>query len=902
MTRPRKLSPPRVAGALLAACLPSGTTRETVLGDLHEAFLDIAEAGLPRYKRLRQAKLWYWRQTFTLMKRYSLRRIGKRVQRFGPTASSSKKHSQQPSRGPLMNDIWKDIQFAGRLFVRSPGFTLASVFVLAIGIGAVTVMFSTLNSVVLQPLPFENPSQLVWMWGSSETRPRNTVSAVNYWDYRDEAEAFESLAAILTFTPRVILTGDDEPERVLSTRVSSNFFSTLGVSPQVGRSFLLEEEQTGAANVVVISDGFWQRRYGGDRDIIGTSITLNGEPFEVVGVLPPEFGFRDGVELWFPMQQEADFTQGRGNNNFSIFGRLNAGVPIGQAQAQLDMIASRLEAEYPETNDGWGVTLQSMHEVLVGGARSSLLIMLGLVGLVLLIACANVASLSLARAMTRTTEVAVRFSLGAARSRVIRQLLTESVLVALAGGAGGLAVAYLSLSALKTWGPANLPRLDTVGLDATVLVFTFAVSLLASLLFGVVPALRSTKLPLSETLKVGGTRGTSHGRATFRNALVVTQVALSLMLMVASGLLVRSYLRLQGVDAGFDAEHVLRAEIQLPTWRYQASEEIAGAWSQLHESLLAMPGVLSVGAVDQVPIRSGGTWNTIYPVERPPTNAAERAQFGAQRRFASDHYFETLGIPILTGRAFEPVDRAGSSGVVIINATMAERWFPNENPLGKELFVWGQNWQVVGVAANIREFGLARDFTPVFYMASRQVTPDRMQLLIRSAGEPLELAASLRRTVWDFDSSIPISGLETMESRIAGSLAQPRFRMLMVGLFAGMALILASMGLYGVLAFFVRQRIHELGIRVALGAAPRNVIGLVLRRGMVLVGFGIGIGLLGGLAGGRVMRSLLFDVAPTDVFTFGGVSLCLAVVGLIACIVPARRAVKVDPQEVLRVE
>jgi predicted permease len=801
-----------------------------------------------------------------------------------------------------MKDVWKDLKFAGRLFIRTPGFTFASVLVLAIGIGAVTVMFSTLNSVVLQPLPYESPNELAWMWGSSETRPRNSVSAINYWDYRDEAETFESLAAALIFSPRVILTGENEPERVLSTRVSYNLFTTLGVSPQIGRSFLLEEEQAGAANAVIVSDGFWQRRYGGDRSILGTPITLNGEPFEVVGVLPVNFQFRAGVHLWFPMQHETGFTQGRGNNNFSIFGRLDDGVTIQQAQAQLDIIAQRLETTYPETNDGWGVTLESMHEVLVGGARSSLVIMLGLVGLVLLIACANVASLSLARAMTRTTEVAVRFSLGAARSRVIRQLLTESALVALAGGAGGLAIAFLGISALKSVGPANLPRLDTVGIDATVLVFTFGISLIASLLFGVFPALRSTTISLSETLKVGGTRGTSHGKAGFRNALVVTQVALSLMLMAASGLLVRSYQRLQGVDPGFDTESLLQAEIQLPTWRYQAPEEIASAWSQLHDRLLAIPGVTSVGAVDQVPVRQGGTWNTIYPVERPPTNAAERAQFGAQRRYASDDYFDALGIPILTGRAFESTDRAGDAAVLIISATMAERWFPEENPLGKELFVWGQNWQVVGVAADVREFGLAQDFTPVFYMASRQVTPDRMQLLLRTAGDPLDLAADLRRTVWDFDRSIPISGLETMEARITGSLAQPRFRMMLVGIFAGMALILASTGLYGVLAFFVRQRIRELGIRVALGAAPRNVISVVLQRGMVLVGIGIAAGLVGGFAGGRVVQSMLFDVAPTDVLTFGGVSLCLAAVGLIACILPARRAMKVDPQEVLRVE
>ena len=889
------MPPPRIATALLAACLPPGTVRESVLGDLHEAFLNLTESGQPSRTRLCRAMLWYWREAFGLGVRYLLRRFAR--------PRSLPRHSlHKPVRKTMMNDFFKDIRFASRLFVRSPGFSVATVLVLAIGIGAVSAMFSTLHSVVLRPLPYEDPRQLVWAWGSSEQIPSNSVSALDYWDYREQADVFESLGAVLVFAPRAIISGGDEPERVLTTRVSHNFFSVLGSAPQIGRSFLPEEEQAGAANVVVISDGFWKRRYAGSRGIVGKTVTISGQPYQVIGVMPPGFEFRRQIELWYPMQREADFTRGRGNNNFNIVGRLRQGASIEAAQQQIDTIARRLEETYPQTNEGWGLRLEPLHETFVGDARASLVMLLGLVGLVLLIACANAASLFLARAMTRSTEVALRLSLGAARWRVIRQLLTESGLVALVGGAVGLLLAYLGISALKSLGPPGLPRLESIGIDATVLAVTLTLSLLASLAFGIVPALRGTNLSLSETLKAGGARGSGHRRAGLRNALVVAQVALSLMLMIASGLLMQSYLRLQGVEAGFNAEHVLRAELQLPEWKYGSRPAIEQAWSDLHERLRALPAVTSVGAIDQAPIRSGGTWNTIYPADRPPKDAAQRAQFGAERRFASDDYFSTMGIPILMGRALQPSDRLGSSAVVVISDTMAQQYFPDESPLGKELVLWRRNFEVVGVAGDVREFGLAEGFPKLFYLPSRQATPSRMELLIRTSGDPLQLAAALRKAVWEIDAEIPISGLQTMESRISGSLARPRFRTFLVGMFAATALLLALMGLYGVLAFFVRQRHRELGIRIALGASPGKIIGLVVRKGMTMVGIGIGLGILGGFTVGRLMQSLLFEVAATDAFTFGGVSLCLAAVTLAACIVPALRAVKVDPQQVLRVE
>jgi predicted permease len=803
-----------------------------------------------------------------------------------------------------MKDSWNDIRFASRTFRRSPGFTLASVLVLAIGIGAVTLMFSLLNSVVLRPLPFQDPERLVWIWSTNQARgvTANSTSALDYWDYREQAQGLESLAAFLVFRPRAIITGQAEPERVPSTIVSHNLFATLGVSPELGRSFLLEEERAGEQNVVVISHGFWQRRLGGDRAAVGTSMTINGEPYQIIGVMPQGYDFPDDVELWFPMQSRVPFTQSRGNNNFRVIGRLAESVSIEQAQGELQMIAGRIAEAYPETNESWSVRIESLHERFFAGARSVLLIMLGLVSLVLLIACANVASLALARATARISEIAVRFSLGAVRGRVVRQLLTESVLLAALGGIGGLILALAAMNALKSLGPATLPRLQELGLDATVLGFTFAVSLITSILFGVVPALRGTKLSLSDALRAGGTRGSSAGRSGFRNALVVTQVALSLILMVASGLLVRSYLRLQSVETGFQPQRLLQADVQLPSWKYQSNEEIEQAWSLIHQRVAALSGVVAVSSIDQQPIRSGGTWNTVYPADRPPTSTTDRDRSAGDRRMIMEGYFSTMGIPVLAGRDFSAIDGPASTLVMIIGQTMANRFFPDEDPLGKQIVLWGSNWDVVGVVGDVKEFGLAADIPNVFYIPARQVGPPRLQLMVRTRGTPTDLAPALREAVWEIDREIPISGFQDMETRIANSLSQPRFRMILVGLFALVAVILAATGLYGVLAYFVRQRTRELGIRVAMGADPTSIIVLVVRKGMTLVTLGIAVGLLGGFAGARVVGSLLYDVSATDAVTYGSVSLCLLAVSLVACVVPARRAVKVDPQEVLRAD
>jgi predicted permease len=875
--------------------------RGTILGDLQEAYAEKVRVSGSGRAGLRKADRWYWWQALTIGSRYSLKRTAPALRGGRPFIPESEPLTRKPRFG-AMKDIVKDIRFALRLFVRNPGYTAASVMVLAIGIGAVTLMYSTLNSAVLRPLPFEDPDQLVWVWSANDVRNSNSTSALDYWDYREQTEALQSMAAILVFTPRAIITGGEEPERVSSTLASHNLFSTLGVAPQLGRSFLLEEERNGDQNVVVISDGFWQRRLGSSREVIGSSVTINGEPYQVVGVMPVGFDYPNGVELWFPMQARNQYTQSRGNNNFNMLGRLADGISIEQAYAELNTIARRLERQYPETNEAWRVRVVSLHERYFAGTRSTLLIMFGLVGLVLLVACANVASLALARATARGTEMAVRFSLGALRTRLVRQLMTESVIVALAGGAVGLLLARLGISALKSMGPGNLPRLDQITIDGSVLLFAFVLSLMTSLLFGVVPAFKGTGLGLADTLKAGGARGFSQAKSRFRSALVVAQVSLSLMLLIASGLLIRSYSQLNEVDPGFPEEGILGAELQLPDWKYESPEESGQTWELLYDRVGALPGVISVGSIDQPPIRSGGTYNTIYRTDNPPASAAERAEMSGQRRIASAGYFETMGIPLLSGRVFDRNDRVGTPNVVVISATMAEYFFPNEDPLGHDLFVWGMNYQVIGVVGDVKEFGLEADFPRVFYMSGDQFPRIQSNLFVRAAGNPLELAPALRRAIWEVERDIPISGLEVMESRLSRSLAQPRFRMVLVALFGVVALILAAMGLYGVLAYFVRQRARELGIRIAMGARPGNVMGLVVAKGMTLVGLGILVGLAGGFAGGRVLDSLLFDVSATDALTYGAVSLFLVVVALLACMVPALRALRVDPQEVLRVE
>ena len=885
-------TPPRFADWILTRLAPRHI-RGDVLGDLHEEYRRQTVTQLSRSK----AQLWYWRQVIgTIVLYRSARRSGKPY----PTANFEKLHGEEQGRlRKMIGDCLNDARFAMRAFRRSPGFVLAAISVLGIGVGAVTLMFSTLYAVVLRPLPFADPERLVWAWGTSEQRPENSVSALNYFDYRDQASGFESLAEFLVFTPPAVLTGDGEPERVVSNYVSPNLFSTLGITPHVGRGFVYDDERAGAENVVVLGYGLWQRRFGGSRDALGTAVIVDGSPHEVVGVMPPGFDYPGGVDLWFPARTDAFYAQGRANNNFFVVGRLRDGVAIEQTQSQVDVIARQLQEAYPDTNEGWSLTLVPLHERYFANLRPALLILMGTVGFVLLIACANVASLSMARATTRSTEMSVRLALGAARGRIVRQLLTEHFLLAIGGGGLGLFLATLGIGALRTLGPATLPRLDTVGIDGTVLVVTLCVTIVTGFLFGVVPSLKGTSVSLSGALRTGGGKTQSASKA--RSTLVVAQVALSLMLLISSGLLVRSFVALQRVDPGFQTEGMLLAELQLPGGRFANPEQINQGWDEVIRRVRGLPGVIGVGAIDQAPVRMGGTYNNVFAQGREPANLADYTP--AQRRFVTEGYFGSLGMHLVAGRDFEATDRMGASRVTVINEQLALQLWPNENAIGKSV-VWSPvPMEVVGVVAGSREFGPAAPIPAMFYVPVRQSAGrTTLRIMIRTTGDPMTVAGMLRDAVWEFDRNIPVSGLQTMQDRIASSLSQPRFRTLIVGLFAVIALVLASLGVYATLAYFVRERTYELAVRMAVGATARNILGLVVRNGMGLVGIGVVLGLAGALGVTRVLRRFLFDIAPTDALTFGGVTSIVIVVALLACLVPARKAMQVDPRQALTAE
>jgi putative ABC transport system permease protein len=801
-----------------------------------------------------------------------------------------------------IDPMLQDLKYAMRGLVKRPAFAALIVATLALGIGANTAMFSIVNSVLFRPLPYERPDELVYMYGAFRQGNQAMVSPPDYLDYRDRNSVFSSLAARTVFGTAVI-TGSTEPERVASSIASANFFTTLGVKPYRGRVFLPEEEQ-GDHVVAILSFGLWQRRYAGDVRIIGKTIPIDGRPHTVIGIMPPVLDRTMDVQIWRPIPFRTNEMSVRRFHFLRLVGRLKPGVTIAQAQRHMDGIARDLAAQYPE-NESWRLSLVPYRDVVIGGVGPVLLVLLGAVGVVLLIACGNVASLLLARASARSGEMAVRTALGAGRSRLVRQLLTESLLLGVAAGVAGLVLGHYLLVAVRAVGDGMLPRLAEVEIDGTVLAFTFGVSLLTSLVFGAAPALHAARTDLAAMMKSLGKSSATRTGVSTRDVLVVAQVALSVVLLVGAGLLVRSLWRLQDVKTGFDPSGLVAGSVSLPPTKYTNRDAEVRFWDQLFERVRAIPGVESVAATTLFPLRGGG--DTYFYIDgRPPATDADK--MNATVSSVTEDYFTTMRIPLISGRVFNASDRAGA-GVMIVSDALARRLFPGASALGKRLVVdFGKPFvgEIVGVVGDVRIYGQANDAPEVMYFASRQPNAGWGMgfgnLATRVRGDPEAVASQLRAAVRALDPDVPLSAIQSVESILYDSVAAPRFRtQLLVG-FAAVALILAVVGLYGMLAYSVTQRSREMGIRLALGARPTAVFRMVIRQGMALVVVGIVLGVAGAFAATRLLAAQLFTVRATDPMVFGSVAITLAVAGLAACIVPARRATKADPISALRME
>jgi putative ABC transport system permease protein len=804
-----------------------------------------------------------------------------------------------------MRTLFQDIRYGIRVLLRSPGFTAVAVFVTALGIGANTAIFSVVNAVLLRPLPYEHPEQLVRVMLRDTKRGETSHDHAypNFVDLRAQNNSFEELAAYTD--TGASLTGGDAPERVNGVNASANLFKMLGVSAQLGRTFTPEDEQPGGA-AVVISRGLWQRKFGADPQAAGRQITLGGKPRTIIGVLPASFQFpfvNTQPEYFVPFDPQGSMEKQRGANYIQVIGRLKEGVSIEQAEADMRAIAGRLEQQYPEENDGQSVGLIPEHEDLVGDMRPTLLVLLGAVGFVLLVACANVANLQLARASGRGREVAIRTALGAARWRVVRQFLTESILLSTAGGALGLLVAAWGISIITAFVPADIPRVKEAGLDPLVLSFTLAVSVLTGIVFGLAPALQATRVDLNEALKEGG-RGATEGRSRnrVRGLLIVTEVALSLVLLVGAGLLIKSFVNLRNTNPGFDPRRVLTASVSLPKVKYSKDEQLAAFYGQAVERASQLPGVEAAGAILPLPYSDNGI-QTNFSVEGQP-EPSSGAQPIAGGRIITPDYIRAMSIPVLRGRTFDEHDNAESPKVLLVNETLARKYFPGQDPVGQRLHIGlnGIHGEIVGVVGDVRDRHLEKEADPEYYVPFRQVPTSSMALVMRVRTDPASLAAPLRAVMQGLDKDLPLYEVRTMESRVADSVARQRFSMTLLAAFAGLALALACVGIFSVMSFLVAQRTHEIGIRVALGAQPQDILRMVAGQGMALALTGVGVGLAAAFALTRLMTGLLYEVSATDPSIFVGIALLLALVALLACLMPARRATKVAPMVALRHE
>ncbi len=820
----------------------------------------------------------------------------------------------QPKR--LEDEMFQDLRYGVRMILNRPGFSAAVVLVLALGIGATSAIFSVVNAALLRPLPYSEPDRLMMVFSTSERDGRierdGALFDPDFIELRNQCRSCAQMGAY-TGTGPSNLTGGAEPERVRVAEVTWSLFATLGAQPMLGRTFLPEEMgrpsavndiQTTGPAAVILSYGLWRRRFGSDPAVIGRTVKVEGSACPVIGVMPDGFKFPDEAEAWIPVT----LNQTRNNAFLRGVARLQSGVTQAQAQAELATIAHRLEQDFPQTNRGLGVNLIPLHEYVVGNARSSLLIFMGAVGFVLLIACANVANLLLARAATRQKEMAVRAALGASRFRIIRQLLTESLLLALAGGGLGLLLAFGILNLLLSFAPKEIPRLNDIGIDPWALGFTLLLSVLTGVIFGLAPALQASRPDLNVTLKEGGAGATGGAsRHRLRGLLVVAEVSMALVLLIGAGLLLKSFTRLRETNLGFNPDHVLTASVTLPRADYKTAARMKAYYQQSLARIAARPETQAAGIINSLPL--GNTGMSVQGDLTVEGETAERPGVRASKLAVSGDYFRALGVPLLKGRSFDDRDTADSPGVLIISEALARSLWPNEDALGKRINIGfrGETWrEVVGVVGDVRQRELGAPPAMALYQPYQQVAErlwwmvGEATFVIRTATEPQGFVASLRSELQAVDRDLPLHNVAMMEQVVSKSVADPRFYTLLLGSFSALALILAAAGIYSVISYSVTQRTHEIGIRLALGAQAGNVLRLVIRQGMALTFAGLAIGLGGAFALTRVLSDFLYQVSVTDTATFTLLSLLLAGVALVACYLPARRATKVDPLVALR--
>jgi predicted permease len=833
----------------------------------------------------------------------SLKRVERRVQQNPVVMGTERKRN-------MLADLSQDMRYGARMLLKNPAFTGIAVLALALGIGANTAIFSVVNTLLLRPLPYKNPSQLVVIWENATHLgfPKNTPSPANFLDWQKQATLFEGMAAFAMHTFN--LTGVGEPERLDGRRVSANLFDLLGAKPILGRNFVPDEDKPGT-KVAILNETLWKRRFGSDPGVIGRSITLNGEPYTIVGVLPsnvrlPAFGnWRD--QVWVPLAFPAEEAAARGSHFLEVIGRMKPGVSLPQARAEMETIAARLAQQYPEHNVRIGSVVNPLHEEIVGNMKPALLILLGAVAFVLLIACANVANLLLARAAVRHKEIALRLALGADRARLTKQLLVESVMLSMLGGVVGLALAFAGLQILTRFIPPDVAHADTITIDGKVLVFTLLIALVTGLVFGLAPASQASHFNLNDTLKEGGRDSGSGPRGKrLRSVLVIAEVAVSFILLIGAGLLINSFMHLRNLDPGFHADHLLTLNVDLSETKYPDNPRRVAFFDEVVRRVQALPGARSVAVAGNLPFTYNGDSMPIgvEGIPDPPPDQHPDVVY----RAVGPGYFTTMGIPFVRGRDFNDQDSLEANPVVVVSEKTAKHYWPDSEPIGKRLkngttTAEGPWRTVIGVVKDVRQNDFIAEPKMQMYFTYRQLRslmPNA--LIVRTTVDPLSLATSVRNAIWAVDKDQTVANIDSMEHIVAGAVARQRFSMLLLAIFAGIALVLAAVGIYGVMSYSVAQQTREIGIRMALGAQRSDVLKMTVKQGLKLVGLGLIIGLAAAFILTRVMATLLFGISATDPLTFISISLILLAVAILASYIPALRATRVDPMIALRAQ